>query len=133
MTVVLSGGYKQQSGRWHWQGNWRARCSLRLLNHHLHHLRKSSLSSNQLRLCGTSHQNLLTPRLFMVSLPHTRPILVFRTTTRTHTGLAEVASFAIRISFPVHADDGQDCIFPMDIHDIVASSSVMDLSCAKQT
>ena len=58
---------------------------------------------------------------------------VFRTTTRTHTGLGEVASFAIRISFPVPADDGQDCIFPMDIPDIVASSSVMDLSCADAT
>ena len=52
--------------------------------------------------------------------------------TRTRMGLGKVASFAIRISFLAHADEGPDYIFPTGIPDIVASSSVMDLSCAKK-
>lgn len=78
------------------------------------------------------HQNLCTRPLIMGSLLRTQPT-VFRTTTRTRTGLGVVASFAIRTSFLARADEGRVCISHTDIRDIEATSLVMGLSCVEKT
>lgn len=78
-----------------------------------------------------SPQNLRMRHLIMGSLLRTQPT-VFRTTTRTRTGLGAVASFAIRTSFLARADEGQVYIFRMDIPAIGATSLVMGLSCVNE-